>query len=630
MKSLLYMMIPAIFAFTNVQAQNITGPDSPASAPILPQTQHNQSISEEAQATLRLSVTANTSEPNAVARIAGLAICSATKCIDVAAPSSVRLSTTEDGRSTDVAELSLPYMEVVRIRFKSYPGPSLIQGEVALPEPLRLTKDTPRGAVLVVVQSQGARLSLKSAAANYWNPEGTTFFYNPNYPALIRLPHGVKLTLPADATTAPQVFFVAVHDTGDTYPLVDIYPKVQLSKAGQIELPAISRLSGESSASGLQITPGQAGAKPLVMSITSTGTLRRRVQSSVGLEPSASATAELTDVDRAVVTSTTCNAAGWCDCQAQLAHPPNQQRISTSLATTGTVYLDWCTTIAPFVHITISNLSDSRVRMTLRHDNKIQNPDLILRSPLRRITDWSQNTQVVVNGFTWKGGKGIVSGEYGLPLGHVFDPLYGGLGTRLLGGNLNTGGACDDFIYVPVYSCNSNSPSGGNQRIMSWAQNGSNLVWRETALVGAIADLVNANRFYVSSSTSVVKEGVCSTLQTMDRWSAVGVTSTGRVIVLSTSAGSTASTAQLCNVFKSLGVNNAIRLDGGTAAGLTVDRALKNPLTGMDGLIIGASRYIAYGIAIGYPGAGATPSVESDGFRKIPPNPCAVNPRSCL
>lgn len=249
------------FVAVDLQAQLVVQPGSPASAPPSFQTKQPTATVAELSAKLRLSITSNVHEPNAFARIAGISICSAAQCIDVAAPSSVPLSITSQGQSTAIAEYSLPFMDVESIRFKSLPGPGLLQGEADLPQALRLTAETSRGAVLIVAQRQGAGFAVQSAAANYWNPEGITFFYNPTFPTVVNLPHGVKLTLPAGATSSPQVFYVAVHDTGDEYPLIDVYPQVRLVKAGRVEVPAIVRRP--KTVQG----PNTVEVKPLVMEI---------------------------------------------------------------------------------------------------------------------------------------------------------------------------------------------------------------------------------------------------------------------------------------------------------------------------------------------------------------------------
>jgi exopolysaccharide biosynthesis protein len=74
------------------------------------------------------------------------------------------------------------------------------------------------------------------------------------------------------------------------------------------------------------------------------------------------------------------------------------------------------------------------------------------------------------------------------------------------------------------------------------------------------------------------------------------------MIFMSSTSGSTTSVAELCSVFQAMGVANAIRLDGGPSAAMTVDGVLKNPLTGLYFIKYGTARYIPYALKISYPG----------------------------
>lgn len=104
----------------------------------------------------------------------------------------------------------------------------------------------------------------------------------------------------------------------------------------------------------------------------------------------------------------------------------------------------------------------------------------------------------------------------------------------------------------------------------------------------------------VSSSTSVVKNGVCATSVDSNRWSAIGAnTSTGEIVLVSSTSSGTTTAADLCAVFKAFGINNALRLDGGPSAAMVISGAHLNPLSGAYYLKYGNSRYIAYPIRVG-------------------------------
>lgn len=569
---------------------------------------------------LRLSLTSNEVSSSETARLAGIALCTTSVCYESAAPSTVTVSSTVNGTSTTVAELEVPYSDIESVRFKSAAGQGVLQGSIALPVTLKLEKGFKGGDVLVVVQKRGASYVPVAAASNYVQPEGTTFFYNPKFATKVALSHGVTLTIPAGATAAPHVFLAGTYDTGDDYPLVGIYPPVQLAKPAKVELPPITRAEvatlsnqaprtsrpqavppGGTLASQAQAQAARASG-PRVIEINATGEVPRESRAApTGKQSSVSPTNEVLAADTevaAAAAAAACNQYGWCNCADQLAYPQNQLNIANGLTATGTTYLNWCTTIAPYVHITVTNMADSRERFTIKHAPKVNAgaaTNYIPGLPLLRITSWSQYTQVMMNGFYWEGDDGIFSGSYGRAHGHVHNFSSG------LGDNIFDGGGCEDRPSPPYAACNTFTPHG-NKRVMLMPATGTAWSWVDNAAAGIISNSLS----YVSSSTSILKNGVCATgpdASDVKRWSAVGNTSGGRLIFMSSTTSGTTSAAELCPVFQALGAFNAIRLDGGPSAAITLDGALLNPLTGtLYFAKYGHLRYIPYALKISYPG----------------------------
>ena len=101
----------------------------------------------------------------------------------------------------------------------------------------------------------------------------------------------------------------------------------------------------------------------------------------------------------------------------------------------------------------------------------------------------------------------------------------------------------------------------------------------------------------ISTSTNVVRDGICQVPGFVSRFSAVGASPTRMVMVSSTSGGTT-SAAELCPIFQALGINNALRLDGGPSTALVVNGVVKNPLTGLYWIKYGDLRRIAYSLDV--------------------------------
>lgn len=562
---------------------------------------------------LRLNLTSNEMRGSQTIRLAGMSLCTTSICYEAGVPSSLIIFSTINGTATVAAEIEVPYSNIDSVRFKFAAGRDVLHGNIFLPEPLILNKEFNGGDVLVVIQKQGSDYVPIAAASNYIQPEGTTVFYNPKFATNVKLPLGVTLTIAESATSFPHVFLVGAHDTGDDYPLVDIHPKLQLAKPAIVQLPTISRAAMVGLAEQQPATPKPLGVSPrgatmpqvkvvqtpapIIIETEWTGTVPRTPQAAPPRKQSSllgSDKALVANVAVSPAAAASCNAAGWCNCADQLAYPPSQQTIGNSLSATGTTYLDWCTTIPPYMHITVTNMADARERFTIKHLPKViagASTRYVTALPLARITSWSANTQVMTNGFYWQGDSGTSTGQHGLADGHVHNFATG------LGDNFSQGGSCQDFPSPPYNPCTTFN-SGGNKRVMRMPASGAAWSWEDNARPGIISN----SQSYVSSSTSIVKDGVCSNDATISRWTAVGNTSGGRVILMSSTTDGQTTAAELCAIFKAMGVNNAIRLDGGPSAAMTVDGLLKNPLGGLYFVKYGTARYIPYAVKIANPG----------------------------
>lgn len=106
----------------------------------------------------------------------------------------------------------------------------------------------------------------------------------------------------------------------------------------------------------------------------------------------------------------------------------------------------------------------------------------------------------------------------------------------------------------------------------------------------------------ISSSTSVVFNDSCANDSHTDRWSAFGSRHSGRSVFLSSASEGSTNAKEMCRVFRALGISNAIRLDGSSAAAMTINGELVNPLTGIHGAIYGEARYIPYAFGFGEEG----------------------------
>jgi hypothetical protein len=524
--------------------------------------QDNRSL-EKGHTRLRVSVSLNDSADDDDVTVGEVTVCSDTACYKPASSrKTLSLYNTKNGRAEKVYEIALPKVEIKQIFFDEVDGPKVIVGEVTLASPVILDENKAAGSeVLIILNKTYEQNRIKyypiSSAIGYYHPSGASVYYNPRFATAARLNLGVNWSIPAGALSEPYIFSVNINKTSDRYPMVDIYPEIEFLSSSTLSAIPLKRPKGI-----LPAPDRKNQIAPVERNIKKTGVLIL----------SAYQNEEVPQQDGSMIipdgTTDTCVARINLDAAT----------ITSTMGSTGAVYYRKCETIAPFVHIVIGNNYDGRENLKLLYN--IANPtppDL----SLRRIDTYVTKTQVVVNGFTWVGDQGIQPG-IGRALGFVQNDATA-LGNNNVGGGM--GGTRDGnklaFLIQPQYS-------------PRWKEGTIPPLW----IVGQ--DGVKYPAIIISSSTSIKKGLVCSTDPLVSRWSAFGTTPAGRVIFMSSTSTGKTSAAELCAVFRALGADFAIRLDGSSAAGMTVDGNLENPLVGTDFILYGYSRYVAYGLGFTY------------------------------
>lgn len=492
-----------------------------------------------------------------------------------------------------IAELAVPPGRYTSIHFDSSSSAGTVTGEVRFLRPLDIPKDYFGGEVFVSVSEDNAHSYLPVVAAGELIGEGTkSIYYDPNHALNIPLGLGVTLYLPSGSTQAPTVLTTVVHDTGEYFPIVDIYPRFKLQQSGRLTMINLSQLP-ETAKHPRRVStpPPDIGAIPSIQESIRQRDLKERtipVERTGYFDSSGQNRWEGDDRPRSAVDREEVNAkqAAATSCAALLSSSVNKQSIANELKANGFYYLDWCTSIPPYVHIGVASLSDAREALSVKWaPEKYVNG--AYRLPLTRITDWHSRTHLMINGFTWAGDEGTSSGQFGLAKGYL---TYN---SSVLGDNRTTGGAANKF---------SGNPKGSPDNAKWVAYKTSNVsntyLWEQSQSVGAY------NYFALSSSTSVVKNGVCSTDSLPSRWSAVGFSSaiSPRVIFVSSTANDQTTAAELCPVIKALDGYNALRLDGGPSAVFSTGGEVKNPLGLPNFLKYGSLRYIAYALKVAAPG----------------------------
>ncbi|MBV8036625.1 phosphodiester glycosidase family protein [Roseateles sp.] len=546
-------------------------------------------------ARLTVRAASDNSTPGERITVGGITLCSRNECVKAyTANKSIDLTDTRDGKASDLIDLQVPLMPIESIHFDSIAGDKTLQGEIHLDNALELKKDLEGGEILVLVTpgaANGRAVYVPTQAVGLmFSSQRESVYYSPKVATSARVRLNTRLDVPRGATNRAQIFSVAVHDTGDSLPMVDIYPPIDLAVPASVTSRRIVRMKpGQTRSMGDQ----DASSGEETVPISRTGVVRMS-------NPSEGVPAPASSPGKVSAAAATDQCIGFLHDSATA--------IGSSLSATGSVYLKGCETASPFVHIAVANNSDGRERLMLRY-NKVGSSSQLNLLPIENL---SGNSQISLNGFTWVGDSGIGAG-HGNVRGFVQynEDVLGS--NRVNGG---TDGAYDGnklvFLIQPLIPAR-------------WKEGSQPPLWT-TGSEG-----VTYPYAVVSSSTSILKNGNCSGDSTSNQWSAIGTTPGNRLIFISSTSSGSTSAADLCAVFQALGANFAIRLDGSTAAGMTIDGIRKNPITGAASFIYGPSRYIAYALAMIYPVGtpGPTPVIEPPTIVNPPKDPCKINPAAC-
>lgn len=569
-----------------------------AGVPFAPQNVSSYSQNKQlgdGSGVIKLSIASDELNADSGVAIGNVTLCSESACFRLPLHNQANLYNTSTGKSEVLGEVLVPITTIRSVHFEDLAGSKIVEGDIELHNPLELEADLKRGEILIIVkQNQKTGRVVYTpvlAASNYYSPISEAVYYNPKFSTNATLQSGIDIKIPAKATLDPQILSITAHDVGTQFPLVDIYPIVEFSR----EISITVNPTGRATAS-LGTPPNlinHANNIPTTKTINKTGVVR--FESS--LAPSIPA-------DKTYANSVSAaTSAGSC---ASLLSGIN---IDSVIGTTGTVLIRACETVAPYVHIVVTNNSDARELFQLTYE--LSNNSAGSRVNLRNITDWAASNQVLINGFTWAGDPGTGPGT-GLAQGFVQQNLVS-LGNNRAGGGYFGIGSTDDAnkLAVLLYP----------RTLADWKEGTTPPLWTSPSIY-------YPEFIIISSSTSVVKSGTCASDSLTNRWSAFGTTPSGRVILVSSTSSGTTNAAELCSVFQALGSNYAIRLDGGPSASMVVDGILLNPLAGLDNFRYGASRHIAYAVSVGYTSGipGRTP-VLTNNFVPPPGNPCSSNPR---
>lgn len=190
---------------------------------------------------LRLAVSLDEGGRDESLKIGDLILCSATACYMPPVSNYISVKSTAKGEATVVFDSFVPPDVINAIYFSDVAGSKVVVGKIELAEPLKLEKGFQGGDIMVLLKKtllgKVTRYKPVQAVSALMDSEAQAVYYNPNFSSSVSLPLGVTLDMPAGALAKPQIFSIAVRDTGGAYPTVDMYPYLNTQKEFTVSAP---------------------------------------------------------------------------------------------------------------------------------------------------------------------------------------------------------------------------------------------------------------------------------------------------------------------------------------------------------------------------------------------------------
>jgi hypothetical protein len=232
---------------------------APSRYPIELDDYSSSSAVKDGSIRLRVSVADGTGIRERSVRVGNVIVCSSSTCYKAASKGSIDLQDTSRATAAIVADAVLPVTTITDLYFSDVTGGSRVGGHLKLRSPLILEKGFHGAELLVVLSkrtvSKNTLYVPEQVASSYFNQGSHLVRYVPRIPTIATLPMGATLSIPSGALARPAIFSVAVHDVGEAYPMVDIYPELKLQKAATLH------------ASMIRVPPATTGASAQIVAI---------------------------------------------------------------------------------------------------------------------------------------------------------------------------------------------------------------------------------------------------------------------------------------------------------------------------------------------------------------------------
>ena len=519
--------------------------------------------------------------------IDGVVACrTAGDCVRAEAQLRSRSDLMENDMGVVAAEFHLPtgpFSSIELIPAGGAKGVQLAPGALAFDAPFAI-EDGARTEVFVALDApgpDGVVTPRVAAVQRVPSAFGGAFLAEPGRASRGTLESGVSVEIASDALrrSGPVIFTAAEHDAGGVGPVVRVAPGDAAAATVRVPLDAARLPDGLSASDFVLTVDGEA-----VATADEGGTMRAEVSRLGQVELVSQRPWGITDDGRRAVevgpdgaaraSGSTCGDRLRAWRTTYYGYLENQKG-----------YLTYqCQTAVPALHVGFVNIARAPTA----------NPDLEISAlkasdgkfALRTIEQHGDRYAAfaAINGYQWEresffslADRGYTDGGTGRLLGMVRSR-----GQRLLPA-VNLPGAERAIGFTLRYTTGTR-----------WAFFGRNAG-------GSYPSFTIGSYDYgydmVPTGTLLVRDGACVQSGQSDRWSAIGVSNDGLLMMVSSTTSGSASHEQLCDAFLAMNMEYAILLDGGGATSMYWDGNGLNPVGGTDAIInSGPFRRVAYAL----------------------------------
>lgn len=194
----------------------------------------------EEKARLKISLVTMSASIEKGVKVGGVVVCSEKACYKPTTPNYIDLRNTSKNDVAIVADFTIPLATIRSIHFTDTAGGVIVDGSLVLQNAIQLEKGYHGNALMVLLEKKGTGNKTiyfpSQSASSKISEIANSVYYIPSVTTVANLPNNVIFTLPAGSLAQPQIFNVSTLDVGNKFPLVDIFPYVDLSIPASLEV----------------------------------------------------------------------------------------------------------------------------------------------------------------------------------------------------------------------------------------------------------------------------------------------------------------------------------------------------------------------------------------------------------